>query len=477
MDHLKTSPLKSTRPPVASSNEETNLLKLLDTFSAANLGAGDLNTGVNLLTAMACTLANVAPDDGTVVTRDGRPARLGTSLFICGSASVGRVIDEVINEVGRCQSNLTAHLRSYLDYTETQSKKPGAELPPTGPRPNEAEDIFIATQSAEDPFTSTREEDWMRILDEPPTEKVSDLALRPKILVSAAKSSDLHAQLQGLRPGRPLVHLGLGCPGDIAELSLPVTALLEGRYPLEGGCEYIRANMLVTDPMGMIKNVAKVPDERRAWLEQFLWLCDGDAGPNVTVDKEKTAQSSETTTERFRRALGLILARRLNMPKRNPIVMGGDTKEMAQRWAAFLRKMEPRLPGIYFAARSLLDSLLFGLGQMARIQSGLKFSLAGVEALGRFLVRRMANAKAILTHASELAKRQSDIERIVRKLSQGRANARTIYRNLKLTAAQCNEGIRWMKEAGLLHCVNDEFELVQGARLDFKNSPVPLIEA
>ena len=200
-------------------------------------------------------------------------------------------------------------------------------------------------------------------------------------------------------------------------------------------------------------------------------------GPDVPTDKGVTEQSMETTTERFRIVLSQVIARRLNIPKKDPMVLAHDTREAAARWTAFLREMEPRLPGISSAARNLLNSLVFGLGQMASIEKRLKFSMAGVEAFGRFLVRRMANARAAVLHAGAIAQRRSQIERIVRKLSSGQAKARTIYRDLSIPAADCNDGLLWLEEAAVVRRVDDRWDLVQGARLSFNDCTAPLLEA
>jgi hypothetical protein len=458
------------------SQEQTDLHSLLNIFNVAGLGQGDPIVGTNLLASMACTLANLAPTDSTVVNRDGSPARLGTSLLVSGSASAGRVVDEVITEVSRCQSNLAANLQSYLNHLEEQKKKIGVALPPTGPKSSAIENVFAETQSEMGSLFCSREQLWGRILDETPPEQVTDLGHRPKFLISAAKPSDLEVQLQGLRPGRPLVYLGIGRPRDLAEFADPGAALIEGRYPIGNGCELVRANMLVTDPMGMIGEAAKAPDNRTAWLGHFLWLCDGDAGPDAPA-AGGSAQSTETTTERFRIVINQVITRRLNMPEKKPIVLAHDTREAAARWTAFLREMEPRLPGISGAARNLLNSLVFGLGQMANIEKRLTFSMAGVEAFGQFLVRRMASARAAVLHAGAIAQRRSQIERVVRKLSSGQVKARTIYRDLSIPADDCNECLLWLEEAAVVRRVDDRWDLVQGARLSFNDCTAPLLEA
>ena len=400
---------------------------------------------------MAGVLADLAPDDGTILTRDNRPARLGVNLLISGSASTGRVVDEVITEVGRRQHNFAANLRHYIDFINEQREKFGASLPPMDPRPGSLIDLFAETQSDLASPIGRRNQVWSRILNEDLAEKVTDLALRPKFLVTAARPGDLENQLQGLRPGRPLVHLGLGQPADLARLADPGAALVEGRFTPGTGCETVCANLLITDPMQMLGEAAKAPDDRTAWLRHFLWLCDGEAGPEAPAAAQES-DVPETTAERFRLALDDVITRRLNLPKERPTLLALETREAAIRWTAFLGEMEPRLPGISGAARNLITSLVFGLGEMARIrmpmiedprsvqlqieeprfEKPLPLSTAGVEAFARFLVRRMVNARTVVLHSAALALRRSQIERVYWKLSRGPAEPREIYHNLGL---------------------------------------------
>ena len=170
-----------------SPKELKDLRNLLTTFQVEALGQGDIHIGINILASMAVVLADLAPDDGTILTRDNRPARLGVNLMISGSASTGRVVDEVITEVGRRQHNFAANLRHYIDLINRQRKKLGASLPPMGPRPDSLIADFAETQGALESFFARRTEVWSRILNQVPTEKVTDLARRPKFLVTAER--------------------------------------------------------------------------------------------------------------------------------------------------------------------------------------------------------------------------------------------------------------------------------------------------
>jgi hypothetical protein len=469
-----------------SSKETQHLTHLLTTFHATSLGEGDTNAGANVLAAMAVTLANLAPADGSVVLPDGKPARLGTSLLISGSGSCGRVGDEIITEVGRRQANLATRLRGYCNAMEERAGKPSLVSPPTGPGADTADELLSTALSDIEPLYGTTSQAWGRIMEESPAGQVRDLADKPKFLVCAARPKDLEAQLVGLRPGRPLIHLGINRPADFAELADPGTSLVGGYYSIGDGCELVRGNMIISDPLRLLNEAAKAPDERTMWLGHFLWLTDSDAGPDVPEDvTQATAGSGGSIIECFQLALGNVMARRLSLHKGKPLPLCHDTRVAAHRWTEFLREMEQRLPGIYGAARNLLNTLVFGLGELAKVGKGLRFPLKGVEAFARFLVRRAVNARTAICLAADVARRQSQIERIFRKLPEGWQNERKIYGNLSIPAADCRWCLLWLQDAGIAQrserlrksgSPESIWNLVEGAQLNFADCRLPLLE-
>jgi hypothetical protein len=114
---------------------------------------------------------------------------------------------------------------------------------------------------------------------------------------------------------------------------------------------------------------------------------------------------------------------------------------------------------------------------MAIIEPRLPLSVACVEAFARFLVRRMANARAVMLHAGAVAQRRSHIERVFRKLAGGTFETRIIYRDLRLQADEARQCLWWMEKAGLVQREDDEWVLVGDARLSFNDCTVPILEA
>ena len=478
-------------------NESNHLRQLLATFDASSLGEGDPNLGTNLLATMACVLADLAPADNTIRTKDGKPARLGVSLLVNGPASTGLVLDEVLSEVGRRQSNLWRHLVRYAERIEQQGRKPGGCQLPMDPKAGPGEDLVAATQHDLEPLMNTRNEIWGQIFNTPVGEDMAALCDRPKFLLSLTRPGDLEAQLRDLRPGPTLVHAGCTRPQDLSALCEAGSALIEGRRALGAGCETARGHFLITDPLQMLAKAAREPDDDSAWLGHFLWLCDGNAGP-CAPSVGSTSDAPEMITTRFRLALDSVLAGRMNVPVEKPIPLSLDTRQARVRFRKFLDGIEPRLPGISLACRNLIDTLAFGLGLMARIarrdpgsygalnpfsrepveglEKRLPLSVDGIEALARFLVHRMANARAVMIHTAAVAQRRSQIERVRRKLQQGPADVRKICRDLKLPVGVCEPCLRWLEEAGVVRRIDRKWEVIDGTRFRFEDHSVPLLE-
>jgi hypothetical protein len=461
--------------PTHPMDDAAELAALQKNFDVTALGCGEPIVGFNLLACMACTLAHLAPDDGTVVHPDGSPARLGTSLLVLGSAITGRVVDEIITEVNRRQNNLVSHLQGYFEWLDRIKESPGHSRPPPGPGVGASVELIAETQSQFGDMMGGHVGSWRKVLERLPHQTIRQIEKHPKFLVSVGGRKDIESQLTRLRPGCPLVHLGLQHPDDLVRFSEAGSALLEGRYPLDDGTRIVKGNILITDPMHVLAAAAQNPDERTSWLGQLLWFTDGDSGPDPPHEEPGGVQTSSARIERrFRLALGKVMTSRFNLPDMPPMILFADTREASVRWAGFLREMEPRMPGISGAARNLLTSLVFGLGLIAPKSRGI--SVGGVEVMARFLVRRMANARIAILHAGEIARRRGQITRVFHKLGNGPANARKFCRDLKLTAADRDEALRWLEAASLVTQGGDGWQLREGARLSFKDCAVPIVE-
>lgn len=452
------------------------LSPLLKNFQLVALGGGDSTAGYNLLAAMACTLANLAPDDGSIVHPDGSPARLGTSLLIHGSATSGCVVDEIVTELCRKQENLLQHMQSYLTATRKWKAQPHyVELHTADLGEDESMTYIERTQGKASAFRSGPSQAWRAVLDTPAHPSLAQIMMHPKFFVSVRGRKDIETQMAKLRPGPALVHLGLTHPDDIRQFSDDGAAILESRYNLENGTRVIKGHLLITDPMHVLATAAQKPDERTLWLGQLVWLSDGDHGPDApTPDPNSAVYSSAPVEHNFRRAISQLLAQRLSPQEQVSFKLCADIRPHLLGWRMFLSQMEPQLPGISMAARNLLTSLFFGLQLMTKNPKEL--CAASVATLARFLVRRMANARLSIMRSGELARSRKHIARIFGKLGNGPADSRKICCDLKISSVERDLALRWMKSANLVTQRHKDWELCEGARLNFTDCTAPLLE-
>lgn len=465
-------------------DDTAELAKLLEHFDVTSLGDGDPTAGFNLLACMACTLAQLAPDNGMMVHKDGSYARLGTSLMVLGSASSGRVVDEIVTELNHIQNNLATNVESYFDWLAEIAAKPQPfEQVPRSCNSESARMVSMTQQSDPHGLQPDYIPTWSKVLGQLPHQSIGRIGKHPKFLVSAGGRKDIESQLTRLCPGPPLVHLGLTHPDDIVRHADVGAALLDGSYPLEDGIRSVKGNLLITDPMHVLTVAAQKPDERTRWLGQLLWLADGNFGPDVPLVKPACEKSASAgIEERFRQSLVRIMLYRLNLPTLQPLLVSSQSREAKVRWSTFLREMEPRLPGITGAARNLITALSFGLLQLApkykdMTESGIEaITLSGIEAMARFLIRRMANARISILRGADLARKCEQITRIFHKLSTGPVHARRLCRDLKISAAERDEALSWLEAASLVVSGQDGLQLREGARLSFRDSAVPVIE-
>ena len=153
-----------------------------------------------------------------------------------------------------------------------------------------------------------------------------------------------------------------------------------------------------------------------------------------------------------------------------------NTSKSTARFNRFLGEMERTLPGIKGAARNLINSLTFGLHEMARIEKKLTISPNEVEALAQFIIRRMANTRTSILQSGKLARRQSNIERVYRKLSKGPFEIRTIYKDLLMLSDEFHEFLKWLEDAELVEQLESSWHLIEHASLSFTKSSAPTIE-
>jgi hypothetical protein len=398
--------------------------------------------------------------------------------------------DEVVAPVGRCQDTLLAQLRRLMEDDKTEAARNDRNLPrrwtlSNGSKASSGEDALfrLMTQGSDAArLIGTDEDDWVEAVTQQPSQRPGELIQRPRCFIAAPSPRLLEQQLADAHLGQALVAIGLDRATDAATFGDLCPALMDGLLPAGPSGQTIRGRLLVADRGGVLPGAAATTDCKTAWLGRLLPLVDGDAGPDFPSPRAggENIVRLPDLSGRFERAVQRLFANRLNSGEPQPVIYECDLSETQARWMRFLADMERGLPGLTGTARRLLASLLFGLCRLvgaARKPEGFRYYRDGVEAFARHLVRRAANARAEILHAAELAQRKSQIERVYYKLSRGRAVTRAIYRDLRIPAAVCHAILSWLEEAAIALHDDGEWELAQGAQLDFREYPVPLLEA
>jgi hypothetical protein len=458
------SPNRSPReiPREKPGSEAEALAELLATFHATCLGEGDVNAGANALVARAVLLSNLSRTGCGIEHPGLNRQRAGASLFVSGGSS-SSLVAEAVTEVAIRQNNLTAQIERLIRDKVAEARKQGQKAAefPSGPRANVSENALFQLEQADSLIPVDPLEEWNKVLCFPPNPRIENLAARPKVLVTAKGPRDLGKQLNGLHGNRPLVSLSLKDPAEAGAYAETCHALLGGPYPVGEFGETVMANLIVTDPGSLLPRIAATEGNKAAWIGRMVWLVDGTTGPDAAENTPAPGRFHLSDTGgRFGSALNAVLAKRLNNRNAGTVLHPFDLVQAQIRWVNFLKGMEGRLPGITGTARGLLATLAFGLIELAQAPGCKRLTVTpeGVEALGRWVIRRMANARVAMLKSAEIEEKQRLANQILRKLGDGPRSKRDLYRTFTISAAYCEEMLVAMEPAGLIRRVDGGWE-------------------
>ncbi|MCP5538366.1 MAG: hypothetical protein H7A51_19300 [Akkermansiaceae bacterium] len=447
-----------------------DLQPLLKTFTATSQGEGDVNAGTNLLVARAVTLANLARPGSGIQMPDGVQMKVGCSLLVSGGLVSGLVLDGVLAEAGRQQNILIAHLRREAENALIGAREKGRQQNP----PSTA---FQDLSLMDGLLFNNPARRFAVSLQSPPRPLIRDLVARPKTIVTTKGPRDLEKQLSCIHECQPVVALTLFDDAEASAYAPTCRSLLDGLYPVESTGETAKAQLLVNDPTGVASRVDSGTGGKAAWLGHMVWLVDSSEGPDAaeaTCSEGKLYHSD--TSGRFHQALNLAFSHRFVTIKPEPLIRDFDLKTVQFRWAAFLRDMEGRLPGISGTARNLLATLAFGLTELANApnHNKLTFTPEGVAALGRWAIHRMANARAAMRDSTRQERLQNLAIKIIGMLEDAPVACRDIYRSLGIPANDCKEALHALEADGLARQAGNGWKRIGRRSIErkFKEAPI-----
>jgi hypothetical protein len=463
--HPSSAPISGETPGVKDIKKTGSALNdLLTSFNATCMGEGDINAGTNLLVARAITLSNLSRVGCGIEPPRLSRMKAGCSVLVSGGLS-SSFVSELVAEVAVHQNCLTAHLTRFVEDKFADARKKGQRTMefPSGPRANAAENALFQLEQKDSLTPVESQVEWSQVLNFPPNPRIEDLAARPKWLVTVRSAKDLEHQLNRLHGQRPLVSLSLNSPADANSYADTCNALLSGPYPVGEFGETVVANLLMSDPGNVLVRIAPSGGEKVDWLGRMLWLVDGTQGPDAA--EHGTARGTfrvSDTGVRFGEALTAVLAKRLNNHDADTVVHPFDLDPAQIEWIAYLKEMEGRLPGISGSARSLLATLAFGLIELAKATHCKpllsKVTPEGVEALGRWVIQRMANARLAMLGTAEIERKRQLAQRVLYKLGDGKLSQRDFCRAFTIHAPRIEEVLTVLEPAGLVRRVGSKWE-------------------
>lgn len=485
---MKNQQLATAKPPSAalavaqpSSPKEASVTKpsdlqrvgrLLEAFDASALGEGDLAAGANVLATMAISLANVQRPGTCLMTTDGAGLAVGTSLLVSGSHSSSLVGERVLSGLADRQNNLASHLREWCRSSEIEMAKS-----PNVRTFNPVEILEAGTSPALlDLHKDARMSGLLdlklcdALMYPPGGQGKRDLHNRPLVYVTAGKPAVLAKNLEHSHLGRAYVHLAIHDAAACSRFEECCTAVMDGSLAVGPLSETIRGSVIATDPFETLNEIVRTGGGKAAsWPTRTLWLTDSAAGPEPgEFTAAKTTVKLDRIQARYNAAMDTAWVGRLDYQDTASKDEQCDWQLMQAKWITFLKSMEAELPGITGTARPLLATLVFGFRKLMRIAkpaAGFEWFQADIAAFARWLVRRMANARAAMLHTEHLARLQRLGASMIHKLV-GRApmTVRELTRVFsRLSAGECHDVLFHLQAQGAVTCFNQKWCLASPA--------------
>ena len=309
---------------------------------------------------------------------------------------------------------------------------------------------------------------WAALTEEPARADFGELLKHHKVYITGGKPADLEKQLEYSHMGRPFIHAGVDKPGDFKRLGAFCPTVMDGRAAGGPLADNIHGTVVVTDPAAVLGDAIRAGNKSCGWLGRLPWLVDGEAGPEPPQGPCEKTPALDRISQRYDVALRNAWGGRIDSQNTKPVTYECskfDLTEHQARWIAFLRLKEAEFPGITGAARNLLTTLVFGLMEMVQATpspAGFKWYIDGIQALARFLVRRMINARAAILWSAEDAWRRQQQERMIFFLRDGSHSTRALCRRFHRMSANLlyELGLELVTE-GRVAYIKDEWQLTE----------------
>lgn len=427
-------------------------------FDTQELGDGDPDAGLNLLTAYFVTTANLAPEGSGLLTGKGKLYKSGCSFFISGSHSSSLVSDYIPDTLTGYQDNLLSKVQEWNKSTTRQNQEASSlnAMDTLSFRGLDKFNIYgnlLHEGSAEE------------ILSASPGYSYQDLLSYPLVFLTASTPATFSRLSSKSQRRKVIVEATITCERDFSSLSSVCAPVMNGCYVPGSRNTRIKGNLMVTDASGLLGKALHKGDDNLAWVYKTVWLLDDtNAQGSPPAANPFNMPQIKKLDACFKQVTPHIWAHRFTDNTHSPVCFKHDFGRNQSGWIAFLKEQDSCFPGITGTARSFLASLAFGIKVVTEI-GGHDLPMATcvemAEVLARHLIRRMVSHRTRIMDSAEAERNMLLQQKVLKRLGMGIATARDIYRALNLSSSECRELLGSLVERNLVVYSGGSYELAQ----------------
>lgn len=440
------------------------LVDLLHQFDAVSLGEGDVAAGANVLAAKCISLANLSPPGSCLVTPEGAQLPVGLSFMTAGGLTNSLVGEKVLNPISMIQNNLSDHLSEDAAHSTRKlaaiSPQEHARARPEAPQNCSSMGQLRMELDPNGISAPVRDSSPFRRLLAPSRHlELGELEATPAVFLNGDSVAALEKQLTHSHRRCPFIRATLTDGRGAERPERLLLSVMRGTGLPSGVTTpvYVRGHVAASCSTDKLTRSTETGEE--SLLANLLWLVDGD-GSRLSFDKPASAGPVPCKPHiNYAEALQGAWATRLDYRRTAPPTIQYDWVPGQRHWVDFLKKHEPRCPGLILSARPLFGTLIFGLLKLSVGQKAERrgWTDSGALAFAKHLVSRMVQCREQLTQTKRDARVLDLAMKIVLKLETGPLDARAIVRKMhRLPIADCREVLGLLNRLGIARGVDDE---------------------
>lgn len=415
---------------------KTEILSVL--FDLDDLGEGNPVAGLNTLTMMALTLANIVPSDSRLNHKTGSET-IGCGFLAAGPLATSH-FNEVFDVLLEIQNNIVLNKEVMLLAVAREAAKPNT-LRTFEPGVMDVAPKYPPMLSFLD---SDQQATALEILFEPPP-FMPELVRRPLVVVKTSEPRQLLTAAASAHSGRLLAAVPVATAQQAVALGRSLMSLRDGvlvtGQPIRTTSGCISASI----GFGALASGISSQHNDASWLTTLPWLCDSNDDMSLP---ECDNMSAKQVWLRFRKSVRTALRHRLNGQPLDIETTNG-CRDLIARYVGFLGELEPLFPGISGVARKLAVSLAYGLLLLYDVKlADREVVIDASFSAARLMVKRMASVRTQIDDNSEARRLRVLAVRIAGKLEAGPCDERALTRKChRVRIGECRDALTFLRDS------------------------------